>query len=246
MARRHAPKGRRPSLAFVDVLARRARSGDASATRELLERAIAPIAEATSAKYAAGEIRKLSASRGLERDDFRQEAVLAMLSGLASWDPTRCAFRTHAFALARYACLNLLNSGTLVFANRQLVSAAASGQKPPAMRQGSWEALLAASSGHVARLADNPHDEEEGEEAYAAVAVGQAERGYEEAMARLELGLVLKRSGSGLTDRERETLVAKHVYGERLTEVAKAAGVTRQAAANWEARGLRKLRYGAA
>lgn len=223
----------RPSLPFMDLLARRATAGSSSALCELCD-ALSPIAEALASKHAG-----IGRYRGLERDDIRQEAMRAMLEALRDWDPTRAAFRTHAFGRARYAVLDQLNGGHLVSVPKNAREVAAGRYKSTAMAERTRAAAIAATSARPASLDADPGDDEKGR--YPAWAA-ETERGYEEVMTRLVLEQAHRRASHMLTEAEKEALTMFYEGGMVESDIGPAMGVTKQRGRMMRLSGLAKLR----
>ncbi|QIN79624.1 sigma-70 family RNA polymerase sigma factor [Rubrobacter marinus] len=230
------------SVAFVDLLARRARAGDREALEELAGH-LGGIAEALAAKHAGAAM-----VRGVERDDARQEAMAAMLAGLGTWRPEKSSFRSYAFSCARFAVLDLLNASYAAHVPRGLAygspgtPAKDAGRLRPYARAQLEAATSAASSLQSMRSADGP----EGGGRYEGWVVS-SEKGYEEALGSLALRQILGKAWYMLTARERQAVVARFGLGEgaeekKLVEVAEEMGLSNERARQCVLSGLKKLR----
>lgn len=242
----------RPSLPYVDLVARRARRGDEAAVLELCAM-LAPLAEGLVGEFGPPAVR-----RGLERDDLRQEAMCAIVGALRDWRPEKAAFRTFAFARARFAVMNALNTAGPVSMPRQLYQAAryanregdterrraalAREKRGPMRQRTARAALRGASSSAVVSV----EGRESGGEGYPAERwLGEAERDYEETMARLEVRLAWRRAGDTLTGKQRHALAAQFGLGRaplKQREIGAEMGVTGQMAGRFVGAAVGKLR----
>jgi RNA polymerase sigma factor (sigma-70 family) len=224
----------RPTLAYVDIVARRARAGDREALCELCE-LLAGIAESLSGKYVPVAVR-----RGLTRDDLRQEAMCAVLAALASWRPEKSAFRSYAFGRARFALLNYLNRAHLVSVPKSAGFNARDAGQP--MRSSTRQAAFAATSADgVESMHADPTDEQMGR--YAAEGwLGEVEQDYEEVMTRLVAAQAHRQASRILTAREREAF--EHCYVEDMSplEASRHLGVSPQAVWSLRRKAIGKLR----
>lgn len=241
-----------PSIGYVDILARRSLSGDRKALSELAGW-LAGIAEAVSYKKA-----HIARYRGVERDDMRQAAMLAMLEGLQTWDPTKSAYRTYAFNLAHFAVLNILNESFIVSVPRNIACAVQSSFASEAssasrdIKRARPETLDAARAAIQPTLTIKTRDHDPSEAGSAEVNNGYArevediEQGYENAITNLCLKQVVDQS-YGSTEQERKALAARFGFlGERkeaMPRLAEEEGVSTQQIYNRANKGLSRLRW---
>lgn len=85
----------------IEALAAAVRAGDSSGFDELCRRCI----------YLPEAVVSFGARFGLERDDLYQEATLALLHALHSYDPERSSFRTYAAVCIEHQLRAVLRAG---------------------------------------------------------------------------------------------------------------------------------------
>lgn len=222
-----------PSLAYVDILARKTIAGDKDAAKELTV-VMGGLAEAISAKYAsAGHY------RGLERNDMRQEAIVAMIASLKKWQPTKASFRTYAYGSARYALLNALNRSLIAKMpknSRKDIEGSSSYIRASALQALEAPMTLTPSSDDDADLAE---------------VLGEVEQDFEETSTLLAIQQIYKRAS--LTEAERRALEARFGVNEeagfgaprteraRVQDLAEELGISEKAAHQLAAVALSKV-----
>jgi len=218
--------GGAPSLPYVDILARRALAGDRDAKTELVGH-LAGIAEALSGKYGPAAYH-----RGLERDDLRQEAMCAMLAALGTWNPSKMAFRSYAYNMARFAVLNMVNLSHAISMSRTVADAAAAAKRSAAddyekavreymartnHSRPTAEAALAATvapSSIYARPSPGGPGGDEHDDPLSTAWLASIERDYERVVERHTLMQALRRARNSLTERERRVLALRYGFAE--------------------------------
>lgn len=234
-------------LAEFEALARRVKSGDKSAERELYE-GLVSLAESAAGTGAGRAARH----RGVGWDDLKQEAMLAMWKALESWEPSRGAFRTYAFDRSRYAMMNAANSAYPLYIGRGVAEEArarANGRPPkengPSLTPETVRRALAAMDpSNVVSLqgyvnAKGGDSDTQNDECLA---------GYEEdyeAVEREEEYCRLRRAISTMLDkRQRRVLKLRFEQGMTFDKIGEEFGVSGQAIHSVYTRALKKLRTG--
>lgn len=210
-----------PTLPYMDLLARRSIAGSGAAKRELCGH-LAGIAEALSAKYGPAAY-----SRGLERDDLRQEAMCAMLEALPRWDPSKMAFRSYAYQCARFAVLDALNlshaismpavlAGDISAARREAGgdhgALVESVKRKTRLTRKAAEATIAATIRPSSMHARSPGEDGD-TDPLARAWLTSIDMDYERVLIEYELRLAFRRARNMLLARERRALEMRYGVG---------------------------------
>lgn len=227
----------RPTLAEVDALAHRAIQGKRGARKALMD-ALKGIPEAIGQKYW-----RVAHYRGLETADLEQEARLALLAALDTWEPARSTFRNHAYGLARFKVLDAINDAHTVSVPRAIANAAFRGDPSLAPANGkpaSPERMSAATLAikTPAPISTSPTDEDE--DVYANP--GAPDPGYNDSVDTLALAQVFRSAHLSVPKKKAIAARLGLVGAQSIRELAEIEGVSDETIYRRARRGLARLR----